>query len=77
MFPLPKRGEEFESAPLGPSLDELQQEVLRLFKAHRPEYLKTKIELELESSGSLVKHCEDCMKAWIEHDDVLLGTMNV
>ena len=27
VFPLPKRGEDFERAPAGPSLDELRQEV--------------------------------------------------
>ena len=26
--------------------------------------------------GSLVKHFEDCMNAWIEHDNVLSGTVN-
>ena len=26
--------------------------------------------------GSLVKHCKDCMNAWIEHDHVLSGTVN-
>ena len=32
VIPLPKHSEEFERAPLGPSLDELRQEMLRLFK---------------------------------------------
>ena len=26
--------------------------------------------------GSLVRHCEDCMNAWIEQDDVLSGTVD-
>ena len=26
--------------------------------------------------GSLVRHCENCVIAWIEHDDVLTGTVN-
>ena len=48
VFPLPKQGEEFARAPAGPSLDELRQEVLRLYEAHRPDCLKTWVELELE-----------------------------
>ena len=104
--------------------------MLRLYKAHRPECLKTWVELKLEKEGgeanftppglcvfqpiehywadlkgdidrqyfkgrdfnwiqdrvkvhsaeigcsSLVRHCENCMNAWIEHDDVLSGTVN-
>ena len=36
LFPLPKRGEDFERGPVEPSLDELRQEVLKLFKEHKP-----------------------------------------
>ena len=43
--------EEFERAPSGPSLDELRQEVLQLFKWHRPQCLKTWIKLKLEKEG--------------------------
>ena len=48
VFPLQKRGEDFARAPAGPSLDELRQEVLKLFKEHKPEALKTWVEVELE-----------------------------
>ena len=48
VFPLPKRGEDFERAPAGPLLDEQRQEVLKLFK---PQALKTWVELELEKEG--------------------------
>ena len=51
VFPLPKRGEDFERAPAGPSLDELRQEVLKLYKKHKPQALKTWVELELEKKG--------------------------
>ena len=34
VFRLPKRGEDIERAPAGPSLVELRQEVLKLFKEH-------------------------------------------
>ena len=51
VFPLPKRGEDFERVPAGPSLDELRQDVLKLFKKHKPQALKTWVELELEKEG--------------------------
>ena len=51
VFPLTKRGEEFARAPVGSSLDELRQEMLRLYKAHRPDCLNIWVELELEKEG--------------------------
>ena len=48
---LSKRGEGFARAPAGPSLDELRQEVLKLFKEHKPEAIKNWVEVELEKKG--------------------------
>ena len=51
MFHLPKWGEEIARAPVGSSLDELRQKVLRLYKAHRPKCVMTWVELKLEKEG--------------------------
>ena len=49
VFPLPKRGEDLERAPSGPSLDEVWQDVLKLYKKHnKSQSLKTCVKLELE-----------------------------
>ena len=66
---LPNQGEEFARAPVGPSLEEQRQKVLRLYKAHWPECLKTWVELELEKEGgeAIFTPLDLCVFQPIEH----------
>ena len=32
--------------------------------------------MDTEHSSSLIRHCDDCINAWLEQDNVLSGTVD-
>ena len=50
----------------------------KYFKGRDFEWIQSRVNVHSDEieCGSLVRHCEDCMNAWIEHDDVLSGPVD-
>ena len=50
----------------------------KYFKGRYFEWIQCRVNMHSDEIGcsSLIRHCEDCMNAWIEQDDVLSGTVD-